>query len=89
LPSVGSLKVPYLLRLYFMRETWRSEMLREVDMEGVDSPRTMALTAAARVASLRGRGMVAMQRYKILRYEFYEERQSVKNSSEVFVVTWG
>jgi len=77
------------LRLYFMRETWRSEMLRAVDMEGVDSPRTMALTAAARVASLRGKGMVAMQRYKILRYEFYEEGQSVKNSSEVFVVTWG
>lgn len=41
-----------------MRETWRSEMLREVDIEAVDSPRTMALTAAARVASLRGKGMV-------------------------------
>lgn len=44
-----------------MRETWRSEMLRAVDMEGVDSPRRMALAAAARVSELRGKGMVAME----------------------------
>lgn len=61
-----------------MRETWRSEMLREAEMERVDSPRTMALTTAARVASLRGKGMAVMQRCEILQYGYYEEHQCLK-----------
>ncbi len=52
-------------------------------MEGVDWPRTMALTAAARVASLRGKGMVAMQTYKILRYGYNEEREFMKIDSGI------